>query len=103
MEASGNPPPPEEPAATPATPPPPPPPPPATAEVDDGKASGGWRALSVVLALALVFAGAVMIIVGADLLDTPIGIENCRAEPGCTEYYDGSSAERAIQVVLTFI
>ena len=101
MEASGNPPPSDDPAAQPASPPPPPPPPAATA--DDGKASGAWRALSVLLALALLFAGAVMIVVAVDLLDTPVGIEACRAEPGCTEYYDGSSAARAIQVGLAFI
>jgi hypothetical protein len=101
MEASGNPPPPEEPAATPATPPPPPPPPPATAEVDDGKASGGWRALSVVLFLALAFACAVMIIAMADIADTPIQ-KDCHPPPtgDCTEYFDGSSAQKTITLVL---
>jgi hypothetical protein len=99
MEASGNPPPPEEPAATPATPPPPPPPP--AAEVDDGKASGGWRALSVVLFLALAFACAVMIIAMADIADTPIQ-EDCHPPPlgDCTEYFDGSSAQKTVTLIL---
>jgi hypothetical protein len=100
MEASGNPPPPQDPAPGTA---PPPPPPPVTAEADDGKASGLWRALGVVLGLALLFAGAVMIAVAVDLADTPIGIAACQAEPGCTEYFDGTSTERTIQVVLAAI
>src|SRR5688500_2632551 len=104
MEASGNPPPPEQPGqptppgqpaqpAQPATPPPPPPTSPVTE--DDGKAGGGWRALSVILFLALAFACAVMIIAMADIADTPIE-EDCVPPPAgdCTEYFDGSSAQK---------
>ena len=102
MEASGNPPPPsEDPAARPATPPPPPPP---TATEDD-KAGGGWRALSVILFLALAFACAVMIIAMADIADTPIE-KDCIADNAagqvCTEYFDGSSAQKTATLVLGF-
>ena len=104
MEASGNPPPPQDPAAQPATPPPPPPPPAPTAD-DDGKAGGGWRALSVILFLALAFACAVMIIAMADIADTPIE-EDCIADNAagelCTEYFDGSSAQKVATLVLGF-
>jgi hypothetical protein len=99
MEASGNPPPAGDPAPQ-AAPPPPPPPPTTTA--DDGKASGGWRVLAVVLFLALAFACAVMIIAMADIADTPVGQAACAAEPGCTEYFDGSSAQKTISLVLGF-
>ena len=104
MEASGNPPPPsEDPAARPATPPPPPP---TTADpADDGKAGGGWRALSVILFLALAFACAVMVIAMADIADTPIEkdciADNARGEI-CTEYFDGSSAQKTVTLVLGF-
>ena len=100
MEASGNPPPSDDPAARPATPPPPPPAPAAT---DDGKAGGGWRALSVILFLALAFACAVMVIAMADIADTPIQ-EDCVPPPAgdCTEYFDGSSAQKVATLVLGF-
>jgi hypothetical protein len=94
MEASGTPTPPSEPAA------PPPPPPPATP--DDDKASGGWRAIAVLLALALAFAGAVMIAAMADISDKPAGLHECQTTPGCTEYFDGSSAQKAVTVALGF-
>jgi hypothetical protein len=70
MEASGTPtPPPRDPEGSQAAPPPPPPPsPPPT---DDDRAGGGWRALGFVLALALLFACAVMAIAMADIGDTP--------------------------------
>ncbi len=106
MEASGNPPPPEQPAqpaqpTQPATPQPPPPAAPVTE--DDGKAGGGWRALSVILFLALAFACAVMIIAMADIADTPIE-EDCFPPPtgDCTEYFDGSSAQKTGTLVLGF-
>ena len=63
MEASGTPPPERQPQAT----PPPPPPPPGSTPSDEDQASGGWRALGVVLALALAFASAVMVIAMADI------------------------------------
>lgn len=93
MEASGTPTP--QPGGT-VTPPPPPPPPTAA----DDKASGGWRALGVILALALAFAAAVMIIAMIDIGDTPVGAAECAAEPGCTEYFDGSSAQKTISLIL---
>lgn len=95
MEASGTPTPPSEPAA-----PPPPPPPPAAA--DEETASGGWRAIAVLLALALAFAGAVMIAAMIDISDKPTGLAECVRTPGCTEYFDGSSAQKAITVALGF-
>jgi hypothetical protein len=95
MEASGTPTPPSEPAAT-----PPPPPPPASA--DEEQASGGWRAIAVLLALALAFAGAVMIAAMIDISDKPTGLADCVRTPGCTEYFDGSSAQKAITVALGF-
>jgi membrane-associated PAP2 superfamily phosphatase len=103
MEASGSPtPPPEEPPR--ATPPPPPPPPPDRAPVDEGKAGGGWRALGVLLALALAFACAVMVIAMVDIggtprCDDPAGIAEALAE-GENECFDGSSAQKVITLVL---
>ena len=112
MEASGNPPPPEEPTDRPPAPSeqvqppseqvaPPPPPPPTAPAADDGKASGGWRALSVILFLALAFACAVMVIAMADIADTPIQ-EDCVPPPAgdCTEYFDGSSTQKTITLIL---
>jgi hypothetical protein len=99
MEASGNPTPPADP---PQASPPPPPPPPAPA-VDDGKAGGGWRALAVILFLALAFACAVMIIAMADIGDTPIQ-KDCVTPPAgtCLEYFDGSSAQKTVTLVLGY-
>jgi hypothetical protein len=91
MEASGTPPP--EP-----TQPPPPPPPPA-APSDDEKATTGWRLLGVVLALALAFASAVMVIAMLDIGDTPLR-DDCAADPDCTEYFDGSQAQKTISLIL---
>ena len=99
MEASGTPTPPSQPSG--ATPPPPPPPPPAATDADD-RASGGWRALGVLLALALAFAGAVMIVAMAEIADKPTGLEDCLSTPGCDEYFDGSSAQKAATLVLGF-
>jgi hypothetical protein len=100
MEASGTPTPPADPPQ--ASPPPPPPPPPADGE---DRAGGGWRALGVVLALALAFACAVMVIAMADIGDTPTQ-EDCVAENveggSCTEYFDGSSAQKTITLVLGY-
>jgi hypothetical protein len=106
MEASGSPtPPPEQPPR--ATPPPPPPPPPGAAPVDEGKAGGGWRVLGVLLALALAFACAVMVIAMIDIggtprCDDPAGIEaEARENPGEEiECFDGSSAQKVITLVL---
>jgi membrane-associated PAP2 superfamily phosphatase len=97
MEASGTPtPPPERPQAT----PPPPPPPPG----DEEKAGGGWRALAVLLALALAFACAVMVIAMADIgstprCDDPGALAEALAE-GEDECFDGSSAQKTATLVL---
>ena len=101
MEASGTPPPPPEP---PPRETPPPPPPPEAGPADDGKAGGGWRVLAVILALALAFACAVMVIAMADIGGTPRcndpeGLAEAIAE-GETECFDGSSAQKAITLIL---
>ena len=79
----------------------PPPPPPAPAGTDDGKPGAGWRILAVVLALALAFACAVMVAVAIDIADTPLQDE-CAADPTCLEYFDGSSAQKTIYIVLAW-
>lgn len=89
--------PPAEPASTPAP----------VAETAPGagaeaKAGGGWRALGVLLGLVLLFAAAVMFVAMAEIADTPL-LDACRADPTCTEYFDGSSAQRTIAVVFGFI
>ena len=95
MEASGT-----TPPAEPAQPPPPPP-----TRTTDEKAGGGWRALVVLLALALAFACAVMILVATDLADTPTcddvraGLEPPNDEGEC---YDGSSGAKTAQMVLAW-
>ena len=97
MEASGTPTPGETPAA--------PPPPPVTPSGDEEKASGGWRALGVLLALALAFAGAVMIIAMAEISDTPTCddvISGAAALPADGECFDGSSGQKAVSLVLGF-
>ena len=94
MEASGTP---TPPAQQQGTPPPPPPPPPGSA--DDDRAGGGWRALAVILALALAFACAVLVIAMADIGDTPLR-DDCAQDPTCTEYFDGSSAQKTATLIL---
>jgi hypothetical protein len=99
MEAAGTPPP--EPAQ-PAAPPPPPRMPP-----DTETATGGWRALGVVLALALAFACAVMVVAMIDIGDTPrcddpAALEEERAESGdlVIECFEGSQTQKVISLVL---
>jgi hypothetical protein len=99
MEASGTPTPPSqpEPPATPAAAPPPP-----TAPAEE-TASGGWRALGVLLALALAFACAVMVIAMADIGDTPTCddvLSGKAALPSDNECFDGSSTQKTINLVL---
>ena len=98
MEASGTPtpPPPEQPQAS------PPPPPPSAGSVDE-RASGGWRALAVILALALAFACAVMVIAMADIGDTPTCDDILAGEaavPADGECFDGSSGQKVATLVL---
>jgi hypothetical protein len=95
MEASGTP--PTQPAAT----APPPPPPPTVPEEE--KASGGWRALAIVLALALAFASAVMIVAMVDIGDTPTCDDVLSGEaelPSDNECFDGSSGQKTASLVL---
>lgn len=92
MEASGTP--------TPSAQPPPPPPPPPS---DEDKATGGWRALGVVLFLALAFACAVMVIAMADIGETPTCDDVLSGEaalPADGECFDGSSTQKTISLVL---
>lgn len=92
MEASG--------APTPPADSPPPPPPTAG---EDEKASGGWRALGVVLALALAFACAVMIVAMGEIGDTPTCDDILSGEaalPADGECFDGSSAQKTISLIL---
>jgi hypothetical protein len=93
------------------TPPPeptqPPPPPQPAAPADAEQATGGWRLLGVVLALALAFACAVMVIAMLDIGDTPrcddpAALEEERAESGdlVIECFEGSQAQKVISLVL---
>jgi hypothetical protein len=85
---------PPEPAAMPA-----PPPPPGPTTAGDGKASGGMRALGIVLALILAFGAAVMIAAAAEISDTPTAEEVASGEeplPDDGKVYDGSESERSI-------
>jgi hypothetical protein len=71
--------------------------------VDDGKAGGGWRALGVVLALALAFACAVMVIAMSDIGDTPTCADVLAGEAAPNsdgECFDGSSGQKTASVVL---
>jgi|Tabmets5t2r1_1033131.scaffolds.fasta_scaffold61704_2 hypothetical protein len=95
MEASGQP------------PPEPTPPPPPEAPSDDDTATTGWRLLGVLLALALAFACAVMVIAMLDIGDTPrcddpAALEEERAETDdlVIECFDGSQAQKVISLVL---
>jgi hypothetical protein len=92
------------------TPPPeptrPPPPPPGAAD-DTETVSGGWRLLGVVLALALAFACAVLVIAMLDIGDTPrcddpAALEEERAETGdlVIECFEGSQVQKVISLVL---
>jgi hypothetical protein len=90
-----------EPAATP--PPPPPPPPSPSTAADDGKASGGMRALGVVLALVLAFGAAVMIIAAGDINDTaPCDDPAAVLASGEDECFDGSDTKQSITVGLMY-
>jgi hypothetical protein len=86
---------------------PPPPPPPPGAAADTETVSGGWRLLGVVLALALAFACAVLVIAMLDIGDTPRcddpgALEEERAETGdlVIECFEGSQAQKVISLVL---
>jgi hypothetical protein len=100
MEASG-PPPPE----------PPQPPPPSGAPSEAEMENTGWRLLGVLLALALAFACAVMVVTQVDIGDTPrcddfAAVEEERNRElaeggdGVVECFDGSQAQKVISLVL---
>ena len=91
MESSGTPTPPAgspEPAAT------PPPPPPPAAEPAAETPGAGWRVLAVILALALAFACAVMVIAMADIGDTPTCADVRSAPRRCRAISSASTARR---------
>ncbi|HLM30153.1 MAG TPA: hypothetical protein VK326_00655 [Solirubrobacterales bacterium] len=95
MEASGSPTPPAEGTTT----PPPPPPPPTTEE----RGGAGWRVLAVILALALAFACAVMVVAMVDIGDTPTCDDVLSGEaavPSDGECFDGSSTQKTITLIL---
>jgi hypothetical protein len=84
-----------------------PPPPPPGAAADTETVSGGWRLLGVVLALALAFACAVLVIAMLDIGDTPrcddpAALEEERAETGdlVIECFEGSQVQKVISLVL---
>ena len=81
------------------------PPPAAPGQVRDteGRAGGGWRALAVVLAIALVFAAAVMVIAMLDIGDTPTCddvLSGKVAPPSDNECFDGSSGQKTASLIL---
>ena len=94
VEAAGTP--------TPAAPPPAEPPPPAGGVGEGGRASGGWRALAVVLALALAFAAAVMILLAVDLGENPICEDVGGAERATEDCFDVSATQKTISMILAW-
>jgi hypothetical protein len=77
------------------------------ASVDDHRAGGGWRVLGVILALALAFAAAVMIVAMVDIGDTPrcddeaaIAAERQATGEEVIECFEGSSTQKTISLVL---
>jgi membrane-associated PAP2 superfamily phosphatase len=101
MEASGTPTPPPD------APEPSPPPPTGPVAGEEEKATVGWRALGVLLALALAFAAAVMIIAMIDIGDTPrcddpAALATEREEWGddVIECFEGSQTQKVISLGL---
>lgn len=80
----------DSPEAQPTTPPP---------SADADKASGGARALAFLLVLALLFGGAVMIVVGLNPDDTP-RCEEAIAQGIAGECFDVTKTQQTIQAVL---
>lgn len=69
-----------------------------TAAPDQDPAPGSMRWLAGLLALALGFAAAVLIALAVETIDQPIR-EDCDPAAGCTEYFDGGSAQKAVTAV----
>lgn len=102
---------PQEPAAPPppspatSTDPAPPPPPPPTGAADTDKASGGMRALGIVLALVLMFGAAVMIVAAGEISDTPTAEEVTSGDeplPSDGKVFDGSEGKRSVTTALGY-
>lgn len=74
-------------------------PPPPAAEPATEKASGGMRLLALILTLALLFGGAVMIVVALNPDDTP-RCEQTDLAQLAGECYDISESQQTIQAVL---
>jgi NhaP-type Na+/H+ or K+/H+ antiporter len=76
----------------------PPPPPPAGSRIDDDKPSPLWRVLAVVLALALAFGAAVMIVLALNPDDTPRCEQLISGEiQAVGECYDITETQQLIQ------
>lgn len=81
----------------------PPPPGAASDRVDQpDRTGGGWRALAVLLALALAFAAAVMILLAVDLAEKPICADVGGAERATEDCFDVSAAQKTISTVLAW-
>ena len=76
-----------------------PPPPPAAADTE--KAGAGMRLLAFVLVLALLFGGAVMIVVGLNPDDTP-RCEQTELAQLAGECYDVTETQQTVQAVLAW-
>ena len=71
--------------------------PPTLADAGEEPSPGSLRGLAALLALALAFAAAVLISLAVQTADQPTR-DDCLA--GCTEYFDGGSAQKATSVAL---
>ncbi len=74
--------------------------PPTPTPAEEEPATGGWRALAIVLAIALLFAGTVIAARSIDVIGIPAGEAACKAEKGCTEFFDGSSGAQTLTIML---
>lgn len=88
---------------TPQAQPPPPPPPTETGTAREDRAGGGWRVLGFILALALAFACAVMVVAMIDIGSTPTCedvLSGAEPLPSDDECFDGSSGQKVASLVL---
>ena len=82
-----------------------PPPPPPSPGTSTEKASGGMRALGIVLALVLLFGAAVMIVAAGEIADTPTAEEVTSGEeqlPSDGKVFDGSEGKRSVTTALMY-
>jgi len=89
-------------AGTPPQPAPPPPPPPTASTGKSDRIGRGWRALAVLLGLALAFAAAVMILLAIDLVERPVCEDVGGALNPTEDCFDVSSAQKTISMVLAW-